>query len=150
MKNKTFAAWLAFIGGPLGLHRFYLHGWRDPLGWALPLPTLLGVYGILRLLAYGVDDTASWWLLPLLGLTIAGCALTAILYGLTPREKWNARFNPRVSEDDAAGGTDWFTIVAIVASLMIGTGVLMATLAYSFYNYFNWQVEEGRRISAPQ
>ncbi|MBP8224666.1 MAG: NINE protein, partial [Acidovorax sp.] len=24
MKNKTVAAWLAFVGGPLGLHRFYL------------------------------------------------------------------------------------------------------------------------------
>ena len=25
-KNKTVAAWLAFLGGPLGLHRFYLYG----------------------------------------------------------------------------------------------------------------------------
>jgi hypothetical protein len=42
MKNKTLAAWLAFLGGPLGLHRFYLHGLGDPWGWLLPIPTALG------------------------------------------------------------------------------------------------------------
>ena len=40
MKNKTLAAWLAFLGGPLGLHRFYLKGWSDWLGWALWVPIL--------------------------------------------------------------------------------------------------------------
>ena len=45
-KNKTVAAWLAFVGGPLGLHRFYLHGLSDMLGWLLPLPTALGLYGV--------------------------------------------------------------------------------------------------------
>jgi hypothetical protein len=30
---------------------------------------------------------------------------------------------------------------------MIGTGCLMATLAYSFQHYFEWQIEEGRKIS---
>ena len=48
MKNKTLAAWLAFLGGPLGLHRFYLHGLGDLLGWLLPIPTALGLYGIQR------------------------------------------------------------------------------------------------------
>jgi hypothetical protein len=147
MKNKTAAAWLAFVGGPLGLHRFYLHGAGDWLGWLLPLPTLLGLYGIARARAFGLDDAWSWVLVPLLGFTFAACSLTAIVYGLMSREKWNARFNAGASEEDAAGGTNWFTIGAIVMALMIGTGVLMATLAWGFYNYFNWQVEEGRRIS---
>ena len=48
MKNKTIAAWLAFVGGPLGLHRFYLKGPGDMLGWLLPIPTALGLYGIER------------------------------------------------------------------------------------------------------
>ena len=34
MKNKTVAAWLAFLGGPLGLHRFYLHGLGDRIALA--------------------------------------------------------------------------------------------------------------------
>ena len=81
MKNKTLAAWLAFLGGPLGLHRFYLHGLGDLPGWLLPIPTALGLYGVQRVQRYGVDDGWSWVLIPLLGFTIAGCALTAIIYG---------------------------------------------------------------------
>ena len=147
MKNKTVAAWLAFLGGPLGLHRFYLHGLGDLLGWALPIPTALGVYGIQRLQRYGVDDQWSWVLIPLLGFTIAGCALTAIVYGLMTREKWNARYNRSAAEDSVAGGTSWFTIGAVVLSLLVGTTVLMASIVYSFQHYFEYQVEEGRKIS---
>ncbi len=147
MKNKTLAAWLAFLGGPLGLHRFYLFGIADVIGWLLPLPTLAGLYGIARINHYGLDDPWSWVLVPLLGFTIAGCALNAIIYGLLEREKWNARFNPTASPEAESGATNWGTIGAIVVSLMLGTGILMATLAYSFYNYFNAQVEAGRALS---
>ena len=147
MKNKTLAAWLAFLGGPLGLHRFYLHGLGDLLGWALPIPTALGLYGIERVQRYGVDDQWSWALIPLLGLTIAGCALTAIVYGLMTREKWNARFNREAAQDAEAGGTNWFTIGAVVLSLLIGAGVLMASIAFGFHGYFQYQIDEGRKIS---
>jgi hypothetical protein len=147
MKNKTLAAWLAFLGGPLGLHRFYLHGPRDLLGWLLPVPTVIGLYGVHRMRLYGLDDPWSWVLIPMLGFTIAGCALMAIIYGLMDREKWNARFNPQVAADSLAGGTNWFTIGAVVLSLMIGATVLMASIAFSFEHYFVYQVEEGRKIS---
>jgi hypothetical protein len=146
-KNKTAATWLAFVGGPLGLHRFYLHGLADWLGWLLPWPTLAGLYGIARVRQYGLDDPASWVLIPLLGFTIAACALTAIVYGLKTREEWNARFNAGAAPDDTAGATNWYTVIAIVLSLMIGTGCLMASIAYSFQRYFEHQVEEGRKIS---
>jgi hypothetical protein len=147
MKNKTFAAWLAFLGGPLGLHRFYLRGLTDLLGWVLPIPTALGLYGIQRVQRYGVDDPWSWVLIPLLGFTIAGCSLTAIVYGLMTREKWNARFNPLAAGDAAAGGTSWLTIGAVALSLLVGTTVLMASIAFSFQRYFEYQVEEGRKLS---
>ncbi len=147
MKNKTLAAWLAFVGGPLGLHRFYLYGITDLFGWCLPIPTALGIYGIERVQRYGVDDQWSWVLIPLLGFTIAGCALTAIVYGLMTREKWNGRFNRAASEDAASGATSWFTIAAVVVSLLVGTSVLMASIAFSFQRYFEYQIEEGRKIS---
>lgn len=146
-KNKTLAAWLAFAGGPLGLHRFYLHGWSDLWGWLLPVPTALGLYGIERVQQYGQDDLLSWLLIPLLGFTIAGCALCAILYGLMPPERWNARFNPGAAADAPPGHTRWATIFALIAALMIGTGVLMASLAFSFQRYFEYQIEEARKIS---
>lgn len=147
MKNKTIATWLTFLGGPLGLHRFYLRGFGDLLGWLLPIPTALGLYGVERLNEYGVDDQLSWLLLPLLGFTIAACALMAIIYGLMTPEKWNARFNPNVSLDAAPGRTNWLTVFGAATSLLVGAAVLMATIAFSLQHYFQYQVEEGRKIS---
>ncbi len=147
MKNKTLAAWLAFAGGPLGLHRFYLHGMGDLLGWFLPIPTALGLYGIQRIEQFGVDDPVSWILVPLLGFTVAACCLTAIVFGLMTREKWNARYNASQGGDAAPGATSWFTIAAVVVSLLVGTTVLMSSIAFSFQRFFEYQIEEGRRIS---
>ena len=147
MKNKTLTAWLALVGGPLGLHRFYLQGFGDLLGWLLPIPTAMGLYGIERVQQYGLDDQWSWVLIPFLGFTYAGCALMAIIYGLMTTEKWNARFNPAADLQARSGGTNWFTIAAVVLALLIGTGVLMASIAFSFQRYFEYQVEEGRKIS---
>ncbi|MBV7543749.1 TM2 domain-containing protein [Acidovorax sp. sic0104] len=147
MKNKTAAAWLAFLGGPLGLHRFYLHGLGDLIGWLLPIPTALGIYGIQRVQQMGQDDHTSWMLIPLLGFTIAGCALQAILFALKTPEVWNARYNPSAAPDAPAGRTQWITIGAIIVALMVGTAVLMASLAFSFQRYFEYQIEEARKIS---
>jgi hypothetical protein len=147
MKNKTLAAWLAFIGGPLGLHRFYLYGLGDLWGWALPIPTAIGLYGIQRVQQFGLDDQLSWALIPLLGFTVAGCALTAIIYGLSTPEKWNARYNPQAPLDAPAGRTHWPTIGAVVLSLFMGTTVLVASIVFSFQRYFEYQIEEGRKIS---
>jgi len=147
MKNKTLTTWLAFLGGPLGLHRFYLHGGGDWLGWLLPIPTALGLYGIERVQTLGQDDQLSWLLIPLLGLTIAGCTLQAIVYGLMLPEKWNTRFNPGMPHDAAPGQTGWLTVGGIALSLLVGTAILMATLAYSFQHYFEHQIEEARKIS---
>lgn len=147
MKNKTLATWLAFWTGPLGLHRFYLHGFKDMLAWLLPIPTALGLYGLERVQQFGQDDTLSWVLIPLLGFTLAGCAMNAIVYGLTPAEKWNARFNPQADVSAPAGRTRWATIIGVVTALLLGTTVLMASLVFSFQRYFEYQIEAARLIS---
>ena len=147
MKNKTLSTWLAFIGGPLGLHRFYLHGLGDTLGWAMPIPTALGIYGIQRMQQFGQDDALSWVLIPLLGFTMAACALTAIIFGLTTTEKWNARFNPDQGSDAPPGQTSWLTILGVAFALLGGTTALTGSLAFSFQHYFEFQVEEARKIS---
>lgn len=149
MKNKTIAAWLALLTGPLGLHRFYLYGFSDRLGWLLPIPTLIGMYGVQRARHFGVDDQWSGLLIPFLGFTIAGCALNAILYGLKDAEGWNLRFNPTLPADASSGSTQWLTVGALVASLLIGTTALMATLAFSFQRYFEYQIEAAQRLSQP-
>ncbi len=146
-KNKTLAAWLAFLGGPLGLHRFYLYGLWDVIGWLLPIPTALGFYGIQRVQQLGQDDKLSWLLVPLLGFTIAACALTAIIYALSTPEKWNAKFNPSLDAEATPGQTHWLTVGAMVFSLMIGAAVLMASIVFSFQRYFEYQIEAARQIS---
>ena len=143
MKSKTLATWIALVGGGLGLHRFYLHGLRDPWGWLHPLPTLLGLYGLRRVEAFGQDDRLSWLLIPLLGVTIAAAMLAAIVYGLMPDEKWDARFNPR----GPASRSGWAAVIGVVLALLLGAGVLMATIAFSGQRFFEYQIEEARKIS---
>ena len=143
-KSKTLAAWLALLGGGLGLHRFYLHGPRDVWGWLWPLPTLLGLYGVRRALNLGQDDQLSWLLVPMLGLALAAAMLAGILYGLTPDERWNAEHNAGTGREHRAG---WGVVFAVVLCLGIGATVLMATIAYGGQRFFEYQVEEGRKIS---
>ena len=147
MKNKTLAAWFAFLGGPLGLHRFYLFGIWDTLGWLLPIPTALGIYGVQRVQEFGLDDVSSWLLIPLAGFCFAGCALNAIIYALMTQEAWNAKFNPEAQSDAPQGQTNWLTIGAIVLSLLIGTTVLMSSIVFSIQRYFEYQIEEAQKIS---
>ncbi len=142
-KSKTLATWIALIGGGMGLHRFYLHGQRDPWGWLWPIPTLLGLYGVERVLRLGQDDQVAWLLVPLLGFALSGSMLAAIVYGLTPDESWNARFNPK----GRVHQTGWMAIVGVIVSLLIGASVLMSTIAFSGQRYFEYQIEEAHKIS---
>ena len=146
-KNKTVAAWLALLTGSLGGHRFYLHGLGDMWGWAHAIPTALGWWGVDRVLTLGQDDQLSWLLLPLLGFSIAAACLAGILYALAPAERWNARHNPDYPPDTPAGLTNWLTIGALVFALMFGTIAFMSGLAFSFQRYFEYQIEEGLKIS---
>jgi len=136
-KSKTLATWVAFLGGGLGLHRFYLHGFRDAWGWVWCVPTAVGAYGLRRAMILGQDDHLAWALMPLLGLSLAAGALAALVYGLTPDEKWNARFNP----DGPVHEAGWATIFGIVLALLVGAGILMSTIAYSGQRYFEYQLE---------
>ncbi|MBL0917544.1 MAG: TM2 domain-containing protein [Hydrogenophaga sp.] len=145
-KNKTVAVWLALIGGSLGLHRFYLRGLGDWVGWLHPLPTALGWYGVERVLAYGQDDKLSWVLVPFLGLGIAAACLTGIVYALADAEKWNRWFNTDTPAAKA-GGTNWLTVGALVLSLLVGTIAFMGSLAFGIQRYFEYQIEEARKIS---
>jgi len=126
-RSKTLAAWLAVLVGTLGLHRLYVHGARDVLAWLHPLPTALGAYGVLRMRALGQDDRLAWLLIPLLGLMLAQAMLTAIVWALTPDEKWNHRHNP----GQAVVASGWGAVLAAIAALMAGGIALTATIAFT-------------------
>jgi hypothetical protein len=142
-KSKTLATWIALAAGSFGLHRFYLNGWRDVAAWLHPWPAFAGLAGVRRVLVFGQDDPASWVLLPLLGVMVAQGMLCAILYGLTPDDRWNARYNPGLPPRQ----TRWGPVLGAVAALMLGASVLMATIAFGSQRFFEWQVEEARKIS---
>ena len=137
-KSKLVATWVALVGGSLGLHRFYLHGWRDAWGWCSIPPTLLGFVGLQRARQIGLDDHLSWLLLPLLGVTLSAAMLAAIVYGLTSDERWNARFNPT----SPASRTGWLTVLAVILALALGAATLMATIAFSAQRFFEYQTEQ--------
>ena len=146
-KSKTLATWAALIGGPVGLHRFYLYGLTDVWGWLHALPTLLGLWGVNRALELGQDDQLSWVLIPILGCIVAFTMLHAILYGLTPDEKWHARFNAQLQPNVTPTPSGWGAVIGVVLALMIGATVLMATIAFSGQRYFEYQVQEGLKLS---
>jgi hypothetical protein len=143
VRSKSIATWAALLGGAVGLHRFYLHGLGDRWGWLHAIPTLTGLYGVQRMQALGQDDMMAWALIPLLGVAVAATMLQAIVYGLMPDDKWNARYNPQ----GGMAPSGWAAVLGAALALLLGAGVLMATIAFSGQRYFEYQVEEGRKIS---
>lgn len=141
MKNKTIAVWLTLLMGPLGVHRIYLKGKFDSIAIALFLTTAAGIFGALRVRTYGVDDQLSWFFLPWAGVAIAACALTSIVYGLMDIEKWNRQYNPDLNVETPAGRSNWFTIFGVAAALFIGATALLASIAFTFQHYFEYQAD---------
>jgi hypothetical protein len=136
-RSKTLAAWCALLLGSLGLHRIYLYGPRDLLAWLHLLPTLAGWVGLQRLLQLGQDDRWAWALVPVFGLMLSLGAFFAILYGLTPDERWDARHNPGQPVTD----TRWGPVLAAILGLLLGGGILMGSITYGVQMFFQWELE---------
>ena len=136
-RSKTWAAWLALTLGTLGVHRLYLYGLRDRWAWLHPLPSAAGLLGVVRARTLGQDDVLAWLLIPLLGLMISWAMLCAVIYALTPDERWDARHNP----GRGVTPTRWGPILAAIAALLLGGTALMGTVAYGGQKFFEWQFE---------
>ena len=55
--------------------------------------------------------------------------------------------DPNADALTPAGRTHWGTIMGIVTALLIGTAVMMSSLAFSFQRYFEYQIEAAKAIS---
>ncbi|WP_432382433.1 NINE protein [Duganella sp. P38] len=123
-KNKTFATLLALLFGGIGMQRLYLRGWRDPWLW-LHLASLPTAWLVAQL---APQADGFYKLLPVMLSGLAGM-LQALILGLTPDEKWDARYNPASGR---RSDTRWPVAVLLVASMMIGAGGLIATISRLF------------------
>ena len=132
-RSRRLATWLALLGGLLGAHRFYLHGWRDAIGWLHPVLSLAGLAGVIRMRNLGQDDHAAWLLVPVFGLMVAVVMLSTIVIGLTPEERWSERFG------SAGAATGWPVVIALVIALLVGGAALMGTLAFAGQMFFEYQ-----------
>jgi uncharacterized membrane protein len=141
MKSKTIAVWLTLLGGPFGLHLWYLTGQYRLLMLLPCVPSGLGIYGFWRMQVFGVDDTLGTILIPLLGLSITWFALLAILFGLKTTEKWNQKYNLTAPSSAAEGATQWMTVAGLVLALMLGATTLVGSIAFSFQHLFEYQMK---------
>ncbi|UCE30208.1 MAG: NINE protein [Burkholderiales bacterium] len=129
-RSRTVAALLAALLGLLGAHRLYVGArwwWVYPalgapaVGWAVRQAEWYRSGGFV--LATGVILVAM---------------LEAIVWCLTPDEKWDARFNARSTRRSA---NRWAPVLIAVATLMFGASLMMAVLAIALETYF-----EARRL----
>lgn len=135
-RSKTLTALLAFLFGSVGAHRFYLYGWRDIFAWAHLIGTALGIPGVLLLVASERASTLGWVLVVPGAASMLAAFLAAIVYGLRPDQKWDARFNAGHVAQSQSG---WGVIFVVIFSLLIGAFLLMSGLAVSFQTYFESQ-----------
>ncbi|MFN0183877.1 MAG: hypothetical protein ACKVQR_08675 [Aquabacterium sp.] len=133
-RSKTLVTWLAVVGGALGLHRLYLHGWSDRWAWVHLPPALAGLVGVIRMRELGQDDRWAWLLTPLLGLAISAGMLAAIVHALTTDERWQQRWHP----DQPVVPTGWAPVLGAITALLLGGGVLIGTIAFAGQRYFEW------------
>lgn len=123
-KSKTVATALAFFLGGLGVHRFYLRGAVDRLGLlhVCSIPIAGIVYGA------GRAPNPFWVLLPLIVSWLVGF-LEALVIGLTPDEKWDARHN---AGSGRTSRSHWVLAVLLVGTMLVGTTGLIATISRLF------------------
>lgn len=124
-RHKALAALLAFLLGAFGAHRLYLGQPR----WWLPLSvTLLTVP-----LQIGVRN---WYQSPaffVMMIPVVAGFIEALVIALMPDEKFDARFNPGSERKNHSG---WDAVLTAIATLAIGTTVLMTAIALLFQTYF--------------
>lgn len=123
-KNKTLATALACLAGGLGAHRFYLKSSVDRLGLlhvcCLPVAGL--VYGI------GRGPNPFWVLLPILVSCIVGW-IEALVIGLTPDDKWDARYNPGA---ERASQSNWVVVLIVILTTLVGATAVIGTISRMF------------------
>ncbi|MFZ6722694.1 NINE protein [Undibacterium sp. Ji49W] len=123
-KNKALTALLAAVFGCIGLHRFYLAGKKDKWGWlhfsSLPLSMVIHYF------YFGKPEIVQY---SLLLISFLAAILQALVMGLTPDEKWDAKYN---SKSGKTSESTWPLALLLVLTLGVGAFTLIAAIARTF------------------
>lgn len=98
-KNKTLCTLLAMLLGGFGAHRFYLYGKKDIWAW-------------IHILLFPLSIFAGF--------------IAALIIGLTPDEKWDAKHNVNSGKNS---DSNWIVVVLVILTFAIGTTALIASIA---------------------
>jgi len=123
-KNKTLATFLAALLGGIGAPRFYLYGARDRLGWLHAASVPLSLIAML----IWPDQKQLFTCAPLVVSVLAGM-VEALVIGLIPDEKWDARYNSLSGKQSNSG---WIVVFLLVFSLTTGATGVIAAMARTF------------------
>lgn len=120
------------------MHRFYLYGPRDIFAYLHIAATALGIVGVQSLVSTQRMSVVGWLLSVPGAASLLAAFLAAIVYGLHPDGKWDARFNPNSPRKNRSG---WGVVFVVIVSLFIGAMLLMGALALGFQTYFEATVQ---------
>lgn len=124
-RQKALSALLAFLLGAFGVHRLYLGKprWWLPLSvTALMLPMLVGVQ--------------NWYQTPAFFIAMVPVVtgfIEALVLALMPDDKFDRRFNAGTERRNDSG---WDAVLVAIATLLIGTTVLMTAIVLLFQTIF--------------
>lgn len=124
-RSKAYSGALALFLGATGAHRLYLGArWW----WVYPLLALPAMGIALR--------SEPWYRHPAFffaALVVLATMLEAIVFCLTPDEKWDVRHNAGSPQRSASG---WPAVLIAIAALMLGATLLMSVLAIALEGWF--------------
>lgn len=113
-KNKTLTTLLAVFLGGVGAHRFYLYGAKDFWAWNYVMAFIL--FACAAFLAQS-PHTLVISIIALFPVSIFAGWIEAIVTGLTPDAKWDAKHNANSPRKSASG---WPLIVLLVVTFALG------------------------------
>ena len=123
--SKTALAWLAVLGGTLGLHRFAVRGPRDAVGWLHVAAALVGAVGWWRLRREGVDDVTGGVLVLALGASVVAAMAAALRHALASDAAWADRHGRATTP---SGG---LAVGAALVAAFVGATAAISMLAFA-------------------
>lgn len=122
-KSKTAVSLLSALVGSLGLHRFYLYGYRDIFGWIYLSASSL----YLAVAAVSLSSSSLGVRVALLfPIPVFVSAIEALVIGLTDDTKWDKRHNGSIPNRTQSG---WRLVVLLVLTLAITFTAFVAGMA---------------------